>query len=62
VHSPADSIETLARVVHDHGVKNLESPAVAQDKQRRKLAFLPPVWPLLVVVAVIVVITILVTR
>jgi hypothetical protein len=43
-------------------VKNLESPKVAQDKQRRKLEFVPPIWPLVAVIAVIIVIAVVVTH
>jgi hypothetical protein len=35
-------------------VKSLESPAVAEEKQRQKRQFLPPVWPLLVIVVAVV--------
>jgi multisubunit Na+/H+ antiporter MnhC subunit len=34
--------------------KHLESPAVAEDKQRRKLQYVPPLWPIVVVVAIII--------
>jgi hypothetical protein len=39
-------------------VKSLESPAVAQDKQRRKAQFLPPIWPLLLIVVAVVVLAV----
>jgi hypothetical protein len=35
-------------------MKHLESPAVAEDKQRRKRQYLPPVWPLILVLAIVI--------
>jgi hypothetical protein len=35
-------------------MKNLESPARAEDRQRRKAAYLPPVWPIVLAVAAVV--------
>ena len=34
-------------------MKNLPSPAAAEAKQRRKLQYVPPLWPLLAVGLVI---------
>jgi hypothetical protein len=39
-------------------MKNLPSPARAERNQRRKLQYLPPVWPLLAVIVLIIVITV----
>lgn len=33
---------------------HLPSPSVAERNQRRKLAYLPPVWPLVAIAAVVV--------
>jgi hypothetical protein len=41
-------------------VKNLENPSVAEDRQRRKLQFVPPMWPLLLIVVVVVVVAIVI--
>ena len=49
---------TSARDAHTPGVKNLESPKVAEAKQRRKLQYLPPVWPVVVALVVIIAIAI----
>jgi hypothetical protein len=38
--------------------KNLESPAVAEDKQRRKRQYIPPLWPVVLAVAIIIAVTI----
>lgn len=38
---------------------HLPSPTVAERNQRRKLAYLPPVWPLLLIVAIVVAVVIL---
>jgi hypothetical protein len=35
-------------------MKHMPSPATAERNQRRKLQYLPPVWPLLVIAAIIV--------
>jgi hypothetical protein len=43
-------------------MERMPSPAKAERNQRRKLQFVPPLWPLLVGIAVIVGITILVSR
>jgi hypothetical protein len=37
---------------------HLPSPTVAERNQRRKLSYLPPVWPLLVIAAIVVVIVV----
>jgi hypothetical protein len=34
-------------------MKNLPSPSTAERNQRRKLAYLPPLWPLAIVLAAI---------
>jgi hypothetical protein len=39
-------------------MKHLPSPTVAERNQQRKLAFLPPVWPLLAIAAIVAVIVI----
>jgi hypothetical protein len=33
---------------------DLESPAVAEDKQRRKLQYFPPFWPLVLALAIVI--------
>lgn len=43
-------------------VKQLPSPARAQRNQRRKLQYLPRLWPLVLAVAVIIGVTVLVSR
>jgi hypothetical protein len=40
----------------------LPSPGTAERNQRRKLHYLPPMWPLLLIVAVIIGIAVLVSR
>jgi hypothetical protein len=35
-------------------MKPLESPAVAEDKQRRKALYLPAVWPLVLALAIVI--------
>jgi hypothetical protein len=47
---------------YDHGVEHMESPAKAERKQARERQFLPPFWPIVVAVAVIVGITLLVAH
>jgi hypothetical protein len=39
---------------YDMRVEHMESPAKAERKQARERQFLPPIWPLLAVVVVIV--------
>jgi hypothetical protein len=41
-------------------MKDLPSPSVAEANQRRKLYYLPPVWPLAVVIVVVAVVVALV--
>ena len=41
---------------------HLPSPSTAERNQRRKLQYLPPVWPLLLIVAVIIAIAVVVSR
>jgi hypothetical protein len=43
-------------------MKNMPSPARAERNQRRKLQYLPPVWPLLVVIAIVVIVAIAVSH
>jgi type VI protein secretion system component VasF len=37
-------------------MKDLPSPAEAERNQRRKLQYFPPVWPLLAIVAIVVIV------
>jgi hypothetical protein len=37
-------------------MKGMPSPATAERNQRRKLQYLPPVWPLAAVVALVVIV------
>jgi cytoskeletal protein RodZ len=39
---------------YDMRVEHMESPAKAERKQARERQFLPPIWPLLAIVVVIV--------
>jgi hypothetical protein len=41
---------------------HLPSPTTAERNQKRKLQYLPPVWPLLLIVALIVGIAVAVSR
>ncbi|HEX3825458.1 MAG TPA: hypothetical protein VHV79_13450 [Mycobacteriales bacterium] len=41
-------------------MKDMPSPSVAERNQRRKLEYLPPVWPFIVVVALVAIIVALV--
>jgi hypothetical protein len=43
-------------------MKNMPSPAKAERNQRRKLQFFPPVWPLIAVVAIVVIVAIIVSH
>jgi hypothetical protein len=43
-------------------MKNMPSPAKAERNQRRKLQYFPPVWPLLVAIAVVIVVVLLVSH
>jgi hypothetical protein len=43
-------------------VKNLPSPARAERNQRRKAAFLPPMWPLVAIIVAVVVVAVLLTH
>jgi hypothetical protein len=43
---------------YDTCVEHMESPAKAERKQARERQFLPPMWPLLAIVVVIVGITV----
>jgi hypothetical protein len=37
-----------------YDMKHMPSPTVAERNQRRKLQYLPPVWPLIAIVVVVV--------
>jgi hypothetical protein len=39
---------------------HLPSPTVAERNQRRKLSYLPPVWPLVAIIAIVVAIVLIV--
>jgi uncharacterized membrane protein YidH (DUF202 family) len=43
-------------------VEHMESPAKAERKQARERKYLPPMWPLLAIVVVIVGITVLLSH
>jgi hypothetical protein len=41
-------------------MKDMPSPSVAERNQRRKLEYLPPVWPFIAVIALVAIIVALV--
>ena len=43
-------------------MKGLPSPARAERNQRRKLQYLPPVWPLVAVIVVVVIVAFIVSH
>jgi hypothetical protein len=44
----------IADVGKDAGMKHMPSPAEAEDTQRRKLQYIPPIWPLLAIAVLVV--------